>query len=114
MCKWKKLVMVSLALVIAFTVNVPVCYANTVSQIETRAVSRQVIARYNISATDCKKAYNKMTGYNSWTADIAAAVVGCISMPTGAIQLSPDGYKKPIIIVRNRLFIQGGKAEMVV
>ena len=37
MCKWKKLVMVSLALVIAFTVNVPVCYANTVSQIETRA-----------------------------------------------------------------------------
>ena len=87
MCKWKKLVMVSLALVIAFTVNVPVCYANTVSQIETRAVSRQVIARYNISATDCKKAYNKM---------------------------SPDGYKKPIIIVRNRLFIQGGKAEMVV
>lgn len=85
MCKWKKLVMVSLALVIAFTVNVPVCYANTVSQIETRAVSRQVIARYNISATDCKKAYNKMTGYNSWTADIAAAVVGCISMPTGAI-----------------------------
>lgn len=27
MCKWKKLVMVSLALVIAFTVNVPVCYA---------------------------------------------------------------------------------------
>ena len=32
MCKWKKLVMVSLALVIAFTVNVPVCYANTVIQ----------------------------------------------------------------------------------
>ena len=51
-----------------------------------------------------------MTGYNSWTADIAAAVVGCISMPTGAITtvagwIQKANYNRNV----NRLFIQGGK-----
>lgn len=57
-----------------------ICMLSSVLAIPAYAVeSRQVVGRIQISATDCKAAYNAMKNDTSWTDNLAIKVGGIIS-----------------------------------
>lgn len=73
--KIKKILVLLLIAVLSFNSFSTACFAQeTANDVVTYAV----IDRVNITASECKAIYNKMSGYNSWSSDIANAVVGCM------------------------------------
>ncbi len=77
-------ILLSSLLIVNFT-TLP-CFANQVpTEISTTATSRQVIARYTVSASNCKKAYESMNTQNSWNNSIASKVVNYFPEPVKTI-----------------------------
>ncbi len=77
-------ILLSSLLIVNFT-TLP-CFANQVpAEISTTATSRQVIARYTVSASDCKKAYQYMLKEDGWDNSVATTLVNLLPEPVGTI-----------------------------